>query len=277
MRFDERALSFRCRNDWLYGILSQPAVPHTRGILIVVGGPQYRVGSHRQFTLLTRYLAGHGIAALRFDYRGMGDSEGEARDFEAIEDDIGAAIDAFMEAMPGVREVVLWGLCDAASAVTMYAPRDPRVCGLVLLNPWVRTADGIARTMLKHHYRDRLRERDFWRKLVSAQFDYARSFKSMIQLARLAFSGAKADEDALPARMYSGMRAFRGRVMLIIGGSDLTGREFCDVSSSAPAWKRLLDSPQVTWRRIEKADHTFSRRSWRDQVAEWTREWMQSW
>jgi exosortase A-associated hydrolase 1 len=277
MRFDERALSFRCRDDWLYGILSQPAVPHARGILIVVGGPQYRVGSHRQFTLLTRYLAGHGIAALRFDYRGMGDSEGEARDFEAIEDDIGAAIDAFMKAMPDMREVVLWGLCDAASAVTMYAPRDPRVCGLVLLNPWVRTADGIARTMLKHHYRDRLRERDFWRKLVSAQFDYAHSFKSMIQLARLAFSGAKPDEEALPARMYSGMRAFRGRVMLIIGGSDLTGREFCDVTSSAPAWKRLLDSPQVTWRRIEKADHTFSRRSWRDQVAEWTREWMQSW
>ena len=96
MQFDEQVLTFRCQDDWLYGILSQPAAPCKRGVLIVVGGPQYRVGSHRQFTLLTRYLARHGIAALRFDYRGMGDSEGEARDFEVIEDDIAAAIDAFM-------------------------------------------------------------------------------------------------------------------------------------------------------------------------------------
>lgn len=277
MQFEEQVLTFRCQDDWLYGILSQPAVPRMRGVLIVVGGPQYRIGSHRQFTLLTRYLAEHGIAALRFDYRGMGDSEGEARDFEAIEDDIGAAIDAFMKAVPGMTEVVLWGLCDAASAVTIYAHRDPRVCGLVLLNPWVRTADGIARTMLKHHYRDRLRERDFWRKLVRAQFDYARSFKSMIQLARMAFAGARADQHALPARMCAGMRAFHGPVMLIIGGSDLTGREFCDVTRSSAAWKHLLDAPRVTWRRIEKADHTFSRRDWRDQVAEWTRDWVLSW
>jgi exosortase A-associated hydrolase 1 len=277
MRSEERVLTFLCQNDRLYGILSQPATPGTRGVLVVVGGPQYRVGSHRQFTLLARHLAGNGIATLRFDYRGMGDSEGETRDFEAIGDDIGAAVDAFMQAVPGMREVVLWGLCDAASAVTMYARRDPRVCGLVLLNPWVRTEDGIARTLLKHHYRDRLREPDFWRKIVRAQFDYVRSFKSMVQLARAAFTGAKLDRDALPARMQAGMSAFNGRIMLIIGGADLTGREFCDAIDSTPAWKRLLESPRVTWRRIEKADHTFSRRSWRDQVAEWTCEWITSW
>jgi hypothetical protein len=99
----------------------------------------------------------------------------------------------------------------------------------------------------------------------------------MLQLARVAFSSAGPDQDALPARMYAGMRAFHGPVMLIIGGSDLTGREFCDVTAGAPAWRRLLNSPRVTWRRLEKADHTFSRRNWRDQVAEWTREWILSW
>lgn len=54
------------------------------GLLMVVGGPQYRVGSHRQFVLLARDLAAAGIPVFPFDYRGMGDSTGQARDFEGI-------------------------------------------------------------------------------------------------------------------------------------------------------------------------------------------------
>src|SRR5438067_4982461 len=153
MHYDERALSFRCGDAALIGIASLPARPCVRGVLIVVGGPQYRIGSHRQFALLARHLAANGIAAMRFDYRCMGDSEGETRDFESIQEDIRAALDAFQQAVPGLRDVVLWGLCDGASAAAMYAPGDARVRGLVLLNPWVRTDDGVARTTLKHHYR----------------------------------------------------------------------------------------------------------------------------
>ena len=78
----------------------------------MVGGPQYRVGSHRQFVLLARDLAADGFPVFRFDYRGMGDSEGEFRGFEHVEDDIAAAVEAFRSASPGLREIVLWGLCD---------------------------------------------------------------------------------------------------------------------------------------------------------------------
>jgi uncharacterized protein len=280
MPYEERALAFRCGGDTLVGIASVPAAPGTRGVLIVVGGPQYRVGSHRQFALLARHLAAHGIAAMRFDYRGMGDSDGDERDFETIQDDIRAALDAFVDAVPGVRDVVLWGLCDGASAAAMYAPDDARVRGLVLLNPWVRTDDGVARTTLKHHYRDRLRDPAFWRKLAHGKFDYAGSLASMLKLVRTAFAGRTAADDAqasLPERMRQGLHAFGGHTLLVIGGADLTGREFCDVAGSTPAWKRLLSAPRVTWRRLEDADHTFSRRAWRDQVAEWTREWVVSW
>jgi exosortase A-associated hydrolase 1 len=282
MSHEERALTFRCGADTLVGIASLPAAPlapAARGVLIVVGGPQYRVGSHRQFALLARDLADHGIPALRFDYRGMGDSAGDARDFEAIGADIRAAIDAFLAAVPALREVVLWGLCDGASAAAMYAPGDARVRGLVLLNPWVRTDDGIARTTLKHHYRDRLRDPAFWRKLASGRFDVKASLASMLGLARKAFGGRTqegASAAALPDRIQHGLRTFGGSTLLVIGGADLTGREFCDVAGSTPAWKQLLATPRVTWRRIEDADHTFSRRAWRDQVAAWTREWVTS-
>jgi len=275
---DDSALSFACGGEWLYGVLSKPQTPCSRGVLIVVGGPQYRAGSHRQFTLLARSLAANGIAAMRFDYRGMGDSQGEARDFESIGDDLRAAIDAFMLAVPGLREVVLWGLCDGASAAAMYGARDARVSGLVLLNPWVRTSEGLARATLKHYYRGRLLEGAFWRKLVRGRFDLVGSLKSMAGLARAATTpgSAPASGATLPERMHAGLRAFKGPVLIVVSGADLTAREFCDLGASTPAWKALLDGPRVSWRRLDKADHTFSRRAWRDQVGAWTCEWVRS-
>ncbi|MEO7385660.1 MAG: hydrolase 1, exosortase A system-associated, partial [Gammaproteobacteria bacterium] len=80
----ERVVTFTCEGDTLIGILHEALVPATRGVLIVVGGPQYRIGSHRQFVLLARDLARQGIPILRFDYRGMGDSDGRFRGFEHV-------------------------------------------------------------------------------------------------------------------------------------------------------------------------------------------------
>ena len=141
---DERALQFGCDGEALVGILSPAAAPAKRGVLVIVGGPQYRAGSHRQFALLARHLAEQGIPALRFDYRGLGDSSGAARTFEDVGADIRSAIDAFQAAVPGLQEVVLWGLCDGAAAALFYGHQDPRVAGLVLLNPWARSAAGLA-------------------------------------------------------------------------------------------------------------------------------------
>ena len=78
------ALRFRCADDarGAPGRHTDPAAcAGPRGVLIVTGGPQYRAGSHRQFVLLARFLAARGMAVLRFDYRGMGDSEGAPRDY----------------------------------------------------------------------------------------------------------------------------------------------------------------------------------------------------
>ncbi len=279
---EERALAFDCGGARLYGILSLPVgeAPAARGVLVVVGGPQYRAGSHRQFTLLARDLAQDGVPVLRFDYRGMGDSEGAIRPFDDVEDDLRAAIDAFMAASPGLREVVLWGLCDAASAIGMYAARDPRVTGLVLLNPWVRTEDGLARATLRHYYRARLRDPAFWKQLLRGGLDWRRSLASLVALLRKARGGpapAAAATVSLPERMRAGLQDFRGQVLLVIAGADLTAREFCDLADADRAWKGVLAPPRVTRRQIDDADHTFSRRAWRDQVARWTAEWLRSW
>jgi exosortase A-associated hydrolase 1 len=284
MSYTETALAFDCGGECLYAIASVPAQPARRGVLVVVGGPQYRVGSHRQFTLLARSLAQQGIAAMRFDYRGMGDSHGAIRSFEHVQDDLRAAVDAFQRAVPDVGEVVVWGLCDAASAALFYAAADPRVTGLVLLNPWVRTTDGYAKTTIKHYYRDRLFDAGLWKKIVSGRFDYRAAIGSFVRLARTAWAGGTkdapggaADDAPLPERMLQGWSRFQGKVLLILSGADLTAKEFCDVTAASEQWQAQMRSARVTRRELPPADHTFSRREWRDQVAGWTCDWVRSW
>jgi exosortase A-associated hydrolase 1 len=291
VNFEERALSFSCRDSWLYGILSLPERPLTRGLLMVVGGPQYRIGSHRQFTLLARHLAAHGVPVMRFDYRGMGDSEGDARNFEDVEDDIRHAINQFYVESPCIKEVVIWGLCDAASAALFYAHRDTRVSGLVLLNPWIRTDGGAAKAYLKHYYARRLFDRELWSKITSGRFNYRGAVRSVFSLTATTLrerKTSKAIDDTvaveesgnrmpLPDRMLDGLDRFKGKVLLIMSGNDLTAQEFSDVANSSRKWKKLLGSSRVQHRDLPPANHTFSTREWRDQVALWTKEWTVSW
>lgn len=276
---------FECQGQQLVGMIHQTDVAAAVGVLIIVGGPQYRVGSHRQFILLARHLAKHGIPAMRFDVRGMGDSEGAPRRFEQIDDDIRAAIDCFMASCPELTHVVLWGLCDGASAALFYSYQDHRIKGMVLLNPWVFTEQGAAKTYLKHYYLQRLLSKDFWNKVFSFKFDYASSVASLLSLLKQA-SGksatsnksdtiARVDKNLdVPICMRECLRQFSKPVLLILSGRDLTADEFKETVKGDPEWQSLLSQSHITRCDFSEADHTFSSAEWREQVACWTREWI---
>jgi exosortase A-associated hydrolase 1 len=291
MKFEDQAVRFACHGSWLYGVLSLPLQAQTRGVLMLVGGAQYRAGSHRQFTLLARELASCGVPVLRFDYRGMGDSEGTPRTFEHVGDDIRCAIDHFFQTVPGMTDLVLWGLCDGASAALLYARSDRRVSGLALLNPWVRTESGLAKTYLRHYYVSRLLDTEFWRKILNRRFDYVAAMRSLLHLVRTAWakgpqsqhgtdplaSDLPALQASLPNRMFDGYKHFTGKVLLILCGNDLTAKEFSDLAASSREWSQLVQSPRTLRRELPGADHTFSTRVERDQVGSWTKDWIQSW
>ncbi len=229
MNYRDIPLIFECENCRLVGIVARPQMPSISGVLIVVGGPQYRSGSHRQFTLLARDLAEHGTASLRFDYRGMGDSEGSRRNFTEVDADLRSAIDAFLAVAPSVRHVIIWGLCDAASAALYYAHTDSRVKGLVLLNPWVHSEAGAGRTRLKHYYFVRLLQGSFWLKLFSGQVrvdvSVAELFKTILRLFAKKENVSRAVSPMGNAthidRMLVAMRLFSGDILLILSGKDL--------------------------------------------------------
>lgn len=263
----ERVLRFACQGEALIGVLSEPQAPASDlGILIIVGGPQYRAGSHRQFVLQARAWAAAGHRVMRFDYRGMGDASGAQRDFEQVNDDIEAALDAFAAACPDLRGFVLWGLCDAASAALLYLqsrPQERRILGLALANPWVRSAEGLARAQAKHYYTQRLREREFWLKLLRGGVGLQALrglFANVAALLRRPAARAQATGRQLSfqERMALGLRTFSGPSLLLLSGLDLTAKEFLDHTAHAPDWQGLLDGPSLQRVDFTQADHTFS-------------------
>ncbi|MDP2004476.1 MAG: hydrolase 1, exosortase A system-associated [Rubrivivax sp.] len=267
MNYVERGVSFDCQGDRLIGVACLPAVASDLGVLIVVGGPQYRAGSHRLFVRLARALASHGHASLRFDCRGMGDSEGEPRPFTGLSLDIAAAVDALVQEQPSVRRVVLWGLCDAASAALLYLDetgQDARVAGLCLLNPWVRSEATLAQTQVRHYYLDRLKQPEFWRKLLSGRVA-ASAVHELAGKLRLALRGEAAQrphagQAELPfqQRMARAWASFPGAVLLVLSGRDYTAKEFLQACTTDPHWRTALARPGLQRVDLVAADHTLS-------------------
>ena len=274
----EQPLLFECDGEQLLGVLALAQQPGDCGVLIIVGGPQYRAGSHRQFVLLARKLAAAGYSSLRFDYRGMGDSSGSPRDFRHVGADIEAAVSAFLASAPQLKRIVLFGLCDAASAALMYGADLKAVTGMVLINPWVRDDVSFARVQVKHYYGARLFNPAFWSKLLRGEVDYRATGASLAKRLRTAFAGSRRDgssDAGFQDAMARGLRRFKRPVLLILSGKDLTAQEFRDYTANHAAWRGLLGAPHITRFDLADADHTFSRQHWRAQIESALIAWLQ--
>lgn len=276
----EQPLWLHGRGFDMLGITSLPAPTPSaprHGVVIVVGGAQYRVGSHRQFRQLALALAEVGFPVLRFDLPGMGDSPGQLPAFEATVPHITAAIDGLMVERPELESVVLWGLCDGASASLLYlqATRDPRVSGLALLNPWVRSEAGEARARVKHYYRQRLLEPAFWRKLLSGGVGWQALRGLFGNLRRMRQASAPVPTDAgFQLRMAEAWKAFEAPILVMLSGRDLTAQEFREHLASDAAWQGATAQPGVEQHTLAGADHTCSAPADSEQVVQLTRHWL---
>jgi exosortase A-associated hydrolase 2 len=285
--------------DLVGALASTPETP-VAAVLIVPGQPQTRVGAHRMFVTLAAGLQARGIASLRIDIGGWGDSLGSARPFETAGEDIVAAALALRARLP---QAPLWlfGLCDGASALTLALPALQRAGvparGLCLLNPWVRSDATLAQAMLSGYYAQRLADPAFWGRLARGQVPWRHLIVDPLRYvaARLglgkapggsggpvpagaptadagaqgsAAAGVAAAGPSLPQALIDRLDHFEGEVLTVLGGADLTAAETEALLTGDARWRARLARHERLLR-LPGADHSLSDPSHEQAAIEW--------
>lgn len=132
----------------LSGVLSEPAASAAAtsapAVVFLNSGILHHVGASRLYVRLARRLAADGHACLRFDFSGIGDSEARKDALPFVESapiETREAMDLLQQKL-GLSEFVLLGLCSGADMAFKVAGDDPRVVGLVQLDPYAYRTTG---------------------------------------------------------------------------------------------------------------------------------------
>jgi pimeloyl-ACP methyl ester carboxylesterase len=129
------------------GIISIPTSTSgsmsTTGVVLLAGtGPgSGTIGRNRMWVRLARTLADEGTPVLRFDYAGVGDSSGEMIGYDLDTPAVEALQAAFdvLESI-GCEDIIVVGTCYGARTALAGSAGDPRVAGIHLMVPPVKSS-----------------------------------------------------------------------------------------------------------------------------------------
>ena len=265
----EEPVCFSCRDKRLFGILHLPdGIPAPSIIvLIVTGGPQVRAGAHRLYVNLSRFLCENNWPSLRFDYEGMGDSEGDFVGFQYAVPSINAAMNFLHNRFNTEVKFILWSLCDGATAAALYAPtHQEHINGMVLCNPLTITDEGLARSTLKHYYVKRIFDKEFLHKLAAFKLDLRCTLKGLWRTLKDALNiGLKnrmIDRDEtkqkLPDIVFHSLHNFSKPVRIILSTDDIVASNFQDELKRNRSLEKDYQRKKIINQIIQGADHTFT-------------------
>jgi pimeloyl-ACP methyl ester carboxylesterase len=127
----------------MVGILAEtesaPTTATKPVIVILNAGIIHRAGPSRLYVELARHLATLGHPVLRFDLSGIGDSERRPEPLSPMDaalTDIRETLDT-LDSSNQRRPAILLGICSGADQAVVYAGSDPRVVGVVLIDPHI--------------------------------------------------------------------------------------------------------------------------------------------
>lgn len=236
-----RWLSFTVEGALCAATLDEGA--HDHALMIVSGGNEIRSGAHRGMAMLAARVAAAGHPVIRFDRRGIGDSEGANGGFESSAADIAAAVAALRRECPHVRHVTAFGNCDAAAALVLHWSPDMGIDALLLSNPWTidlpaPDAEDDAPALppaaaIRARYAAKLRDPREWRRLISGGVSIGKLVRGLRAATPKPAATTPGGAQPLGARLSSKMAEIDVPITILIADRDGTAQAFMAAFDSA--------------------------------------------
>jgi len=289
----ETAVCFTVGGERLVGNLLEPTTPAQLGVVFVHGYSGVRSGPHGLLTALARAFADAGIASLRFDLRGRGDStgDGQAVTLATMAEDVVAAV-AVLRQRSAVRQVILLGICSGGNVAIGSLQQLRDIAGLILLSVYpFSDGDNFGRDLnrswdhLKSYWRKAWRI-DTWRRLWRGElyfrqigqvlFGHFRHRRPPAAAAAAADSTAtstapttmpKRQEgrfQAEPPRRHLDKLCCRVPTLMIYGSADP------DAEAAQRYFATFIAEHQlpIVIETVADANHNFSSRTWQQHLAQ---------
>lgn len=292
----------------LYGTLHRPGLarPELPAVVLLSPGVKMRVGPGRLYVPLTQMLTAHGYLVLRFDFFGLGDSEGELQEqllpdvYNHIEvgryvgDTLSAL--AWLRSHCGCRRFLLGGLCGGAITALLAAERDPSIEGLLSLGMTITLASNAA-TPAKYLTRAQLdsRRRGYYRRLLQpkswlrfltfqSQYDVIwSSMKRLVVNDRPAPAPVAADPEKVeqrgnanplfPPAFFTFLQR-GGRALMLFSEKDRLPSEYEEKFATPYAQRLLPYAQQLHYHVVPSANHVLSFHEWQREMVEASRQWL---
>jgi len=271
----ERHLFFPSRGLRVLGVLHTPDGPARDGALVFLHGwAGYRIGPHQMFTKMARRAAGLGFPCLRFDFRGRGDSEGEAEHttLSTMIEDACAAVEMVCDET-GVERVALVGDCSGSEVAIGAGALDERIDSLVLWSAPIvggdrSGADAAKRRGIYAAYLGKLFRRETWAKFFSGRLQPDMVLRAVRTGGKGAGEeGAEEDREIDWHRRYV---EFAGEALHIYGGNDPT------TPGALAHYEELAREAGRAFHHhvVEGANHAFYSLGWENEVMDASLDWL---
>jgi pimeloyl-ACP methyl ester carboxylesterase len=244
----ETQIAFMSEGESVFGVLHLPETLPAPGVIMCHGFTGHKAETHRLFVNAARDFCAHGLAVLRFDFRGSGDSSGEFEDMTISREieDAAAALD-FLTARPEVdgKRVGALGLSMGGCVAACLSGRSEQVRSLVL-----------------------------WSALAHPERIFDRMFPQFGDKPKLEMNGWGLGrafmQDARTLRPLDCVKKFMGPSLVIHGTEDAS------VPPSDASDYRIALGGRSTLRYIQGSDHTFSSFAWKAEAIAASRDFLLS-
>lgn len=272
----EQHFVFTNHGQQLLAVLHQPEQRPKVGLVFLHGWPGYRVGAHRLLVKAAREATRRGFAALRFDFRGRGDSEGATLDttlVTMISDAVVAARE--LQERAGVEGLAFVGDCSGCEVAIGAGPSTPGLRAMVLWSAPIiggqrAVAEVAKRRSVYGAYLRKLFSFESWRKLLTGAVRW-----DLVRRALVRGGKGKGEDGAAEDRdvdWHGSFLAFSGSRLFVYGSADPVTPpcvEFYGALSRRAGTEMEL-------RPVEGANHAFYSAAWEREVIGVTMDWLEA-